>query len=119
MTIWDNLANRAYENKNPYPVQPCRPPILGPAASPAEHREYADKLEAYERELVQFRLDKDAWHTRDGEFHEQFQKDLEAHYEMTGHPKAQLLYSKAYERGHSGGWHEIACVYSDLVELVK
>lgn len=119
MTIWDNLANRAYENQDRYPILPRRPSLPAPAASPAEHREYADKLEAYERDLVQFRLDKDAWHARDGELHEQFQKDLEAHYEMTGHPKAALLYNKAYERGHSDGWHEIACVYADLVELVK
>jgi hypothetical protein len=118
MNIWENLAANAYENKDPYPVQP-RKPRLKDAASPAEHREYADLLEAYELKLAEFRLQQTAYHARCSELHAQFQIDLEAYYEMTGHAKAPLLYSKAYERGHSSGLHEVACVYDDLVELVK
>ena len=35
------------------------------------------------------------------------------------HPKADLLYSKAYEMGHSAGYHEVWNIMQDLVELIK
>lgn len=118
MNIWDNLAAGAYTNSDPGPSKPHKP-RLRDGASPSEIRAYADSLDAYEYELQNFKQNKAAWYTRSGELEAQFQKDLEAHYEMTGHPKASLLYSKAWERGHSAGLHDVACVYADLVELVK
>ena len=45
--------------------------------------------------------------------------DLEAFYGMRGHPKAALLYGKAWEMGHHAGLQEVANYYDDLVELVK
>jgi hypothetical protein len=49
----------------------------------------------------------------------QFREDLEAEYEMTGHRKADLLFAKAWDRGHSAGMAEVALAYDDLWELVK
>jgi hypothetical protein len=47
-----------------------------------------------------------------------FKFDLEEEYGTSGHPKADLLYTKAWERGHSSGLSEVAGVYSDLSELL-
>ena len=33
-------------------------------------------------------------------------------------PKADLLWQKAWEQGHSSGLHEVAIVYADIAELV-
>jgi single-stranded DNA-specific DHH superfamily exonuclease len=52
--------------------------------------------------------------------------DLEAKYKLTGHPKAALLWQKAWDRGYSGGQAELCidglgkvCIaYNDLAELV-
>lgn len=33
--------------------------------------------------------------------------------------KANIVYSKAYEDGHSGGFEEIANHFSDLMDFVK
>lgn len=37
---------------------------------------------------------------------------------ITDHPKANLLYSKAYARGHAYGFHEIRLEAEDLVNLI-
>lgn len=50
---------------------------------------------------------------------EEFKADLETEFEMKNHPKANLLYMKAYEFGHSSGFSEIYHYYAQLVELVK
>ena len=118
MSVWEKLAAGLYKNRDPYPSRPNKP-ILAKDATAADHRAYAEELENYEALLASYKQACAAYNTRTGELEAQFQADLEAYYEMSGHPKAGLLYWKAYERGHSGGMEEVANVYSDLVELVK
>jgi hypothetical protein len=50
---------------------------------------------------------------------DQFKVDITAYYGLTGHPKANLLFDKAWARGHSHGYQEVFNVYDDLVDLVK
>lgn len=49
----------------------------------------------------------------------QFRKDLEIEFDVVGNPKADLLYSKAYDAGHASGFEEIYGRYADLVDLIK
>ena len=44
---------------------------------------------------------------------------LERENGVVGHPKAALLWSKAWEHGHSAGLSEVESWYDDLVELIK
>lgn len=118
MDFWEKLANNYYKNLKPYPREPTRP-HLKESATAAEHRAHADLLDAYAQALCEFQRAKNDWLAESSKLENQFQSDLEAYYEMTGHPKAGLLYWKAYDRGHSGGLQEVANAYSDLVELVK
>lgn len=49
----------------------------------------------------------------------EFKRDLEAAEGLENHPKRDLLYAKAFDLGHSAGYHEVANYYSDLAELLK
>lgn len=49
----------------------------------------------------------------------QLQTDLEEYHEVAGHPKAGLLFAKAWEWGHASGYAEVASVYADLVDFIK
>jgi len=44
---------------------------------------------------------------------------LASEYGVTGNHKLDLLYSKAYDMGHSGGFSEVANYFADLVELIR
>lgn len=46
-------------------------------------------------------------------------QDLEIEHGLAGHPKADLLWSKAWEAGHGYGLLSIIESYEDLMELVK
>lgn len=46
-------------------------------------------------------------------------RDLEREHGMMGHPKADLLYSIAWEEGHSAGYAEVALQYGKLVEPAR
>lgn len=48
-----------------------------------------------------------------------FRAALEKEYGMTDHPKALLLWTKAWDMGHSNGLRVVVMWYEDLLELVK
>ena len=116
-SVWTKLENNAYTNLEPYPIRPCKP-TLSKSATPTEVRQYADKLEQYEEELRGTRERMAAYNALTAALEDAFRIDLESYYNTTGHPKADLLYSKSWERGHAYGLSEVANVYSDLVDLV-
>jgi hypothetical protein len=119
MNVWDKLRAGAYHNDVEYPASPYKPKL---AANPtaAQARAYADAMEwhttVHEPKYEKLR---EAYYARAREIESEFRADLEAYYGMKGHPKADLLYSKSYERAHSGGFEEMAKAYDDYVELVK
>lgn len=44
---------------------------------------------------------------------------LEEENDLVEHPKAGMLWSKAWEMGHSAGLSEVELYYNDLAELLK
>lgn len=50
---------------------------------------------------------------------EAFKADLLAEHELTDHPKADLVFNKAWSSGHANGLIEVLYDFEDLVELVK
>ena len=46
-------------------------------------------------------------------------KRLERDHGMTTHPKRDLLWSKAWEHGHSDGLSQVEIWYDDLAELLE
>lgn len=118
MNVWDKLSANAYRNLEPVPESPRKPRLM-PDATPVQVRAYADALEAYDAAKKTHREQMAAYYARSTALEAEFRHDLEVEYDMVGHPKADLLYAKAYELGHSGGMQEVANYYSDLVELVQ
>jgi hypothetical protein len=49
----------------------------------------------------------------------QFREDLIAEYHMTNHPKANKIFDKAWELGHSKGHEEVEYYFQDLTELFR
>lgn len=117
MTVWTKLEGNEYRNRAPYPERP-RKPSFSAMSNAREMRAYADNLEEYDAALKLWRADVAAWNARSAALEAEFQRDLEVEYHMVDHPKAALLYGKAWEMGHSGGLHEVANCYANLVELV-
>jgi hypothetical protein len=50
---------------------------------------------------------------------DEFRNDLIAEYKMTGHPKANKLFNKAWDMGCSGGLEDVEYCFRDLVELFQ
>lgn len=59
------------------------------------------------------------YHEDQGRLHEEFRQDLFDAHGVVGHPKADKVYSYAYDRGHAHGYQEVALIFGDLVELIK
>jgi len=49
----------------------------------------------------------------------ELRRSLEEEFSMVGHPKAELLWEKAWEEGHSSGYDEVVNCYEELLDLVK
>ena len=54
-----------------------------------------------------------------GRLFEEFKKDLFADLDITDNPKAEKLFSIAWEKGHSSGYREVYNEALDLVDLIK
>lgn len=50
--------------------------------------------------------------------HAEFQVDAFEELGITNHPKAQLLFDKAWDNGHSGGYTDVFNEMSHLVDLI-
>lgn len=60
----------------------------------------------------------DAYLSEQNRLIELFKIDLEMECGTSINPRKDLLYSKAYEKGHSSGLEEIVIQYRDLMELI-
>lgn len=117
-SVRDKIRDGAYDSTVQYPTKP-RKPRLASGATAAEARAYADEVEAYGPAMEAFATARAAYYADEDRLAWVFRRDLE---EENGvphdHPKAQMLWDKSYEQGHSSGLSEIANVYDDLSELV-
>jgi hypothetical protein len=121
-TVYDKLRRNAYRNTDDWPKTPVKPiPVfsLVTEANAADLRAYASSLEAWEIEAAIAKQKQDSWTEKHSTLENQFRTDLEAETGMTDHPKAELLYWKAYERGHSSGVDGVYDAYMNMLELVQ
>ncbi len=66
-----------------------------------------------------FRDARAAYSAESGRLTELFKRDLFAELGIVGHPKAEKLYSIAWDMGHSSGFSEIETVAWDLLPLIQ
>lgn len=120
--IRDRITAGEFKNALPYPSRPMMPALLskrGGDLSAAEMARLPTAKAEYEAAKAAYDEAKAAYNAEDARLHTAFREALEAEYGMAGHPKADKLYSKAWEKGHSSGFGEVANEYDDLVELVR
>jgi len=76
--------------------------------------------------VIEKDLNSDAYLHARKEFYEddrkklkEFKQDIFDEFGVTGHPKAEEVYSLAWERGHSVGLSEVYNEFSELVVLIQ
>lgn len=122
MTVYQAAVDGEYKTAVPYPDRPKKPAILSKVAgdlTPQEIGSLAQVRSEYEAAKTAYAAAAELYGVDQRRLDNKFKTDLEAEYGLTGHPKADLLYSKAYEMGHSSGHAEVANYYGDLAELLK
>jgi len=131
MTIFDNINNGKYEQKVKFSSLMDRKSksysALTAFAQTLENMPalegFAEKvMEVVHEELKEYQGAKDAqnaFHKQELALQHQFREDLEKDAGVENNPKKDALFSKTYDRGHSGGYHEVANIYLDLVELIQ
>lgn len=117
--VYDDVREGKYSVVLAFPEKPGKPERPGPSAGAAAYREYADKLEAWEKKHAEYLEARAQWRAEENRMTMKLKADLEEEFGMTGHPKADALWHKAWQDGHSGGYSEVTNIYSDLVELAK
>lgn len=99
-----------------YPSKPTKPTISrNPSAN--EARAWADALEEYEREMKSYDEDLSWYRSESRRLQNEFMDRLKKDYGLSD--KAfDLVWSKAWERGHSAGLHEVYHEFDDLCEFL-
>jgi hypothetical protein len=99
-----------------YPTKPRKPsPPHRPIA--IEARAWADALEEYEREMKSYDEDLSWYRRESGRLHTEFMDKLKKDYGLSDKP-FDLIWSKAWERGHSAGLQEVYHEFDDLFEFL-
>ncbi len=112
MSVRDDIAAGKYENHVPYSPPPM-PEIDETKTTIARAREIREAYQA--SKLDQHRLHQE----EGGRLTTLLKADLEAENGVVGHPKANLLWSLAWEHGHSSGYSDVVNYYDNFVELLK
>lgn len=68
---------------------------------------------------ARYKVALDAYHAAEQAVYDKFKNDVFADLGISDNPRRQVLFSKAWERGHSSGLQEIYNVACDLVELIE
>ncbi len=117
-SVREKLMNGEYKTKLEYPKRDKKPKMELIKPTAAQARAYADAMDAYEAGQADYDAARMAWHADEQRLLEQFRKDLEAEFDLTGHPKADKVWSKAWEHGHSAGLGEVIYWYDEFADMV-
>jgi len=97
-----------------YPTKPQKPA----EKDYKSHSDYGQALDQWEADQSQWLKMVDEYHSANGKVNQSFQAEILATLGIANHPKASKLWEMAYERGHSGGYYEIAQEAERLAELL-
>lgn len=111
MNVRDNLAAGKYENRVPYDIEKI--PVDENTMTVKQAR---DRVEA---ESQRARDQRRKHRKNEGEMSALVKRDLEVQEGLAGHPKADMLWGIAWDRGHSSGYLDVISVYEELAELLK
>ena len=106
-----------YKNDTPIKQKPVKPRLKNVHTS-QEAYEYSSDLRVYESLMIEWKEHRVISAKRAAELGTQFRHDLFRELGIEGNPKANLLYDKAYQYGHSSGMGEVFLYASSLVKLI-
>ena len=112
-----DLTNGYYANYMEYPKRPTKP-ILGRNATSDDALQYAEELKKWEKEILIHKVEMEKWNAENNRVHAEFRADATEYAGLKDHPKADAVWSKAWEHGHSSGFSEVLYWLEDLAELV-
>lgn len=98
------------------PVKPTKP-TLGRNPTAIDARAFADALEEYEREFRSYEEDKSYYQSQRTDRFNQFRVDLQKEYSLND-SEFNVIWSEAYDRGHSGGLQEVYGEFDRLFDFV-
>lgn len=116
-----------YKNNDEFPsASTCLPPkspnphdyktkadfVKAEAEFTAKTIEYFNAREDYDKKVK-------SWNAKCNRLEQEFKHDLFEELGLTENPKADLLYSKAWEYGHSAGFEEVFYYASELADLIR
>jgi len=114
-----------YKNPLPYPERPIKPIAPNPVYKASDTKEYVEKcksfakaVETHEADILKYKESRVIYQQKTAELHEQFKQDLFEYLGISNNPKKDLLFSKAWEYGHSCGLYEVYLHAEDLVDLI-
>lgn len=98
------------------PVKPIKP-TLGRNPTAIDARAFADALEEYEREFRSYEEDKSYYQHQMSDRRREFEDNLKKDYGLDDDEFA-VIWSEAYDRGHSGGLQEVYSEFDRLFDFV-
>lgn len=115
-----------YKNELNYPKKPEKPKIFKRVVDSKESVEEAvndlkkihEDFVHYEEMMSEYTILLKKYKRVSAELYEKFKEDLFKDLGITNNPKKDLLFSKAWELGHSSGNHEVYGYAQSLVELI-
>lgn len=66
-----------------------------------------------------YKKEKEIYYARETEIYEDFKKCLFEQFDVVDNPKRDTCFFIAWEHGHSSGFNEVYCYFSEIVELIK
>jgi hypothetical protein len=111
-------TNKYYEKLKsiPYPDRPKKPNFPKAISISEELRNYANEVDVFTNEWLE---NHKVFTEKQGEVYAEFKVELLKELDIENNPKAELLYSIAWDKGHSGGLCDIWSEACDLVDLIK
>jgi hypothetical protein len=76
-------------------------------------------VEEYVLDEISYNSHLKHYHEENKRLQDEFRRDLIEYYGMTGHPKADKIFNKAWDMGCSLGYEAIQEYFEDFVELFK
>lgn len=99
-----------------YPEKPVKPRLeRNPTALDA--RAFADAMEEYEREFKAYQEDKSFYQSQASSRKTEFKDKLKKDYDLSDE-EFDVIWSEAWDRGHSGGLSEVYSYFDSLYDFV-
>lgn len=101
-----------------FPKQPRKPTIASLSGeNPVDFRKYADELEAYHRDMEEYKTKVQGYTVLRDRITEIWMQKLRKEYRHLNDATFNLIYAEAYERGHSCGYSEVRSYLDDYDTL--